>query len=640
MNQFTFQRLCVAALFGALLIVSANPAARGEDWSGWMGKSKNPNEFESQLSMARLNERHGQHDSAIKIYNAVLEKQPNNQLAHHRLAIIAAGNGDYVAADQHFSNALKAGPRTPDLMCDVGYCLFLQNRLDESEEALRRILTEAPTHKKAHNTLGMVLGLQGRYEESLNEFRQAVGEAEAHANLGFVLVQVGDFKEANKHYHEAVRLNPALRPAVEALVELNGYAPKGPEKGALKPAPSASKGSTVTASAKAKTSPIAKPALSRQATFTPQQPPSQQVSAPKTKGMAGDTKSEPAKIADSHQEGHADVSSNADIARQLTPQTPVVPKQSANSFAPAIAGLSKNDRLRPGPRSSSSAHSEMMAKHGQKAPKAAELVIPVMDSNMASSSEGFADAPVPNQQETPLVASIASKPAATEMPNSSFSPKVTRAQVINYEVPQNERVAAYAEAGEEFNDSSVVEISDESSVTDATVVITPGFSALAAARAQADLLTAQSITASDMADQIPADYSDTNSIATPATFVAASDEESLQSSDKKAVAESTTATPAMPNSLNSTTPAPWHVVLMTLGCVFGLLVLGKAAKRLVRSKTIVQALETEEPQSSEETVSPPTYQSDETYTYLENQIRDVCAGLPSAGRSAEGVRLG
>ena len=76
---------------------------------------------------------------------------------------------------------------------------------------------------------------------------------------------------------------------------------------------------------------------------------------------------------------------------------------------------------------------------------------------------------------------------------------------------------------------------------------------------------------------------------------------------------------------------------MTLGGVFGLVVLGKTARRLGRRKASAQPVSQDVPQSSKN-VASQKYEVEETYTYLESQIRDVCAGLPSGVRSANGVQ--
>jgi Flp pilus assembly protein TadD len=64
----------------------------------------------------------------------------------------------------------------------------------------------------AHNNLGVALAEQGRLEEAIGHYNEALrikpGEAEVHNNLGNALVARGNFEEAIGHYYEALRIQP------------------------------------------------------------------------------------------------------------------------------------------------------------------------------------------------------------------------------------------------------------------------------------------------------------------------------------------------------------------------------------------------------------------------------------------------
>jgi Tfp pilus assembly protein PilF len=176
--------------------------------------------FESQLSMARLSERHGDVQQAQAIYQAVIAKQRNNQLAHHRLAVLAAQNRQVAQADYHFHEALAAGPAGSELLNDMGYHMYLQHRLDKAETQFRQSLIQDPTNQAAHNNLGLVLGEQGRIDEAFHEFQLAGSEAGAHANLAYVYALSGDLDRAEQAYHHALAMDEKLKPAAEALLQL------------------------------------------------------------------------------------------------------------------------------------------------------------------------------------------------------------------------------------------------------------------------------------------------------------------------------------------------------------------------------------------------------------------------------------
>lgn len=176
--------------------------------------------LEARLSLARLSERHGKLDFAKQIYEKALETSPDNVVAHHRLAVIDARQGRLAEADQHFKAAMKTGHPSVDLLTDYGYALYLHEDLDAAERVLREVVEREPRHTAARNNLALVLGEQGRFDESFQEFRMAVDEPEALANIAYVKSQMGEFEDAEKTYHRALALKGDMRPAAEALIQL------------------------------------------------------------------------------------------------------------------------------------------------------------------------------------------------------------------------------------------------------------------------------------------------------------------------------------------------------------------------------------------------------------------------------------
>jgi Flp pilus assembly protein TadD len=176
--------------------------------------------LEAQLSYARLNERQGNLEEAKRVYEYLLTKHKGNQTIHHRLAIIASQNRLIDEADHHFQQALAAGPPTSELLSDLGYYHYLQDRHQHAEAKLREAIAVDSSNQSAHANLGLALGEQGRFEESLAEFKLASDEATAYANLAYVYTMVGDFAAAEATYHHALSLNNELKPAAEALLQL------------------------------------------------------------------------------------------------------------------------------------------------------------------------------------------------------------------------------------------------------------------------------------------------------------------------------------------------------------------------------------------------------------------------------------
>lgn len=194
--------------------------------SGLMGSSV-PGELsasdrtrDGRLKFARLCERKEQYDQAEKIYQLLYDEDPKDVEVIHRLGVVAAREGRLPKAIEYFNTAAELKKPSPDLLCDMGYCYYLQNRWSDAERTLRKALQDQPNHPRACTNLGLVLGMTGRYDESLALFRRCGTEAQAQANLGFVYSQIGAEKEALECYHLALAADPEMRSAAEALAQL------------------------------------------------------------------------------------------------------------------------------------------------------------------------------------------------------------------------------------------------------------------------------------------------------------------------------------------------------------------------------------------------------------------------------------
>ncbi len=180
-----------------------------------------PDKIEGPLALARLSERRGQPTQAEQLYRAVMERDPQNPIPYQRLGVMRAKEGRFKEADALLAEALRRAPSDTNVLCDVGYSFYLQHRLEESEQVLRRAVEIKPQDERVCNNLAVVLGDQGRDAEALVLFQRVNTEGKAFANLGFVFAQRGEMDKAKGAYSRALALDPSLRPAAEAMVQLN-----------------------------------------------------------------------------------------------------------------------------------------------------------------------------------------------------------------------------------------------------------------------------------------------------------------------------------------------------------------------------------------------------------------------------------
>ncbi|GIX03539.1 MAG: hypothetical protein KatS3mg113_0545 [Planctomycetaceae bacterium] len=176
---------------------------------------------EMRFDLAQVAEREGRWQHAADEYRALLQKDPQNPELHHRLGVTLNRLGDAEQGVAHLRQAHELKPRDPAILNDLGYTLFQLGQLEQAEDYLHQALQLMPNDKRTINNLGLCAAAAGRTEEALGWFRRVNGEAESYANVAYVLAQQGDVEGAMMHYHKALGLNPQLRPAAEALIQLS-----------------------------------------------------------------------------------------------------------------------------------------------------------------------------------------------------------------------------------------------------------------------------------------------------------------------------------------------------------------------------------------------------------------------------------
>jgi tetratricopeptide (TPR) repeat protein len=133
-------------------------------------------------------------DLAKKEYLDAIAEQPNSPKAHSYLGLYLVNvEKDYTAAVAEFETALRLDPNYMPASYHLGRTAALANaNLARGEERLKKYLAYVP--KETEPTL-----------------------ASAHYYLGAIYEKEGKKAEAKQAYQEALRLNPTLKSASEAL---------------------------------------------------------------------------------------------------------------------------------------------------------------------------------------------------------------------------------------------------------------------------------------------------------------------------------------------------------------------------------------------------------------------------------------
>ena len=181
---------------------------------------KEQKKFDTKFNVARLHERNGNLSEAVKLYSQLLESKPQSVAVCNRLGVVCTRMSKHDDANKAFTKALELEPENVELLTDFGYSLYMRGDLSRAEVQLRKALQGDPLNERATNNLGIVKGQQGEFEESLQLFGRVVTPAEAHSNLGFIHVQRGEGKLAERQFSLALTLDKELESAALALVQL------------------------------------------------------------------------------------------------------------------------------------------------------------------------------------------------------------------------------------------------------------------------------------------------------------------------------------------------------------------------------------------------------------------------------------
>jgi tetratricopeptide (TPR) repeat protein len=190
------------------------------------------------MNLGRTLEKTGHDAEAAGQYEKAREYNPRAEVAH-RLAVVYDRMGNYPRAVAEYQKALEAHPKDADVLNDLGYHYYCRGQWLEAEKHLQQAVEVNAKHRAAWINLGMTLGQQERYSESLGAFAKAVSPAEAQCNLAFILTTQGKRDQARQAYREALALEPDLHLARAALAKLEKAGQGSPARpgSALREAP-------------------------------------------------------------------------------------------------------------------------------------------------------------------------------------------------------------------------------------------------------------------------------------------------------------------------------------------------------------------------------------------------------------------
>jgi len=154
----------------------------------------------------------GRLSEAEKLYQQVLQADPNQPDALHLLGVIAYQTNRHEIAVDFIRKALANRPDFADAHYNLGNALMGLGNLDDAAASFQRAVAINPNSPAAHSNLGLALQGLGNNDDAIASFRKAIAAkpdfAEAHFNLGNALKNLGRLEDAVASYRAALAINP------------------------------------------------------------------------------------------------------------------------------------------------------------------------------------------------------------------------------------------------------------------------------------------------------------------------------------------------------------------------------------------------------------------------------------------------
>ncbi len=154
----------------------------------------------------------GRLTNAEKLYNKLLEEQPEHIDALFLLGTLYLQQGNYDTACIFFKKTLTLVPNHAMALCNLGTALQRSGNLDEAITSYRKTISLKPDDADAHYNLGNALKEQGKLKEAIICYKEAIElnpiNADLYCNLGNTFKEHGNFAEAIECYRKASELDP------------------------------------------------------------------------------------------------------------------------------------------------------------------------------------------------------------------------------------------------------------------------------------------------------------------------------------------------------------------------------------------------------------------------------------------------
>lgn len=149
------------------------------------------------------------YEEAERLLTSIAARRDAPWQSHNALGVIADMRADHPAAESHYAQALEVSPRTPLVLNNQGYSRYLSGDLAGARQALRQALSANPDYELAWRNLGLVYAREGDFDTAIEAIARSGDRAKAYNDVGYISMLEGRYQDAMGFFEEAMRLSPA-----------------------------------------------------------------------------------------------------------------------------------------------------------------------------------------------------------------------------------------------------------------------------------------------------------------------------------------------------------------------------------------------------------------------------------------------
>jgi tetratricopeptide (TPR) repeat protein len=221
-NKTNVSAILIALLMPLCAIAWSTPSAA-------QSRPKNATQTDTETQICDLNADfalgHEDYPASILLHRQLLQKLPDNALAHYHLGFAYGMTGNTSEELAEYLTAARLGLKSWDLFLNLGLAYLGQQQFDGAIQAFTTAVALGPEHAEAHFNLALAYESSNRLDAALGEIeiarRLAPQDSDVTNTDAIICVETGNTIRARELWTELIQFAPDYAPARANLAILN-----------------------------------------------------------------------------------------------------------------------------------------------------------------------------------------------------------------------------------------------------------------------------------------------------------------------------------------------------------------------------------------------------------------------------------